>query len=345
MAWEMMDVPFEDFFDLFNQFSYEVKVKNYSKMDYSMWKGLRDALHSCSDDVISVDLHADRIVVEILDYGCWQFMLNDHSFGDYLYYWLFSHWNKKEYITDPNGHKFAYTVSKNQSNIKNIDNDVTCENAKEDNKMKFNFDFGPVDSNIRMSPFGMAIKNAEGTYVSYNAADNQIVDVDVFNFNGTNFMFKMPVALNDVKPGDIVVHQRKPMFVTNIDGNILGVIDIYSGEAKGVVPTTNMFGFNFVTKVISFLDMGTPSQDNPFGNMWPLFMMNDSKMDSKQMFMFMLMMGQNKNAPTNMFQNPLFLMAFMQDGGMGDMGPMVMAMMMNQNQFQGCNCQCGGHKE
>ena len=104
-----------------------------------------------------------------------------------------------------------------------------------------------------------------------------------------------------------------------------------------------MFGFNFVTKVVSFLDMGTPSKENPFGNMWPLFMMGDGKLDKKQMFMFMIMMSQNKNAPSTLFQNPMFMLAFLQDGGMDDMMPMVMAMMMSQNQGHVCNCggQCG----
>lgn len=321
------------FWDLFNEFSTAVKDKKYKSLEYKMWKSIQRDLISMNpqNDVI---LESGKEFMKIQTEDMVHQISISESFGSYLYDVLFASYNPAIILNN----KEYEGKDKEFNNI-----------IKEDNKMKFNFDFGPVDHNIRMSPYGMAIKNAEGTYVSYNAADKQIVDVDVFNFSGANFMFKMPVALNAVQPGDIVVHQRKPMFVTNIDGNILGVIDIYSGEAKGVVPTTNMFGFNFVTKVVSFLDMGTPSKENPFGNMWPLLMMNNGDMDNKQMLMMMIMMSQSKDAPTTMFQNPMFLLALMQDSDMGDMLPMMVAMsmanggnfLMPQTQAHTCNGNCG----
>jgi hypothetical protein len=205
-------------------------------------------------------------------------------------------------------------------------------NEKENNKMKnFNFDFGPCNpETIRMSMYGLAIKNSTGTWVSYNPATKQIIDVDVLNFDGAKFLYKMPVALKEVKAGDIVVHNRKPMFVTapSIDGsNALQVVDIYAGEEKCIVPPVNMFGFNFVTRVVSLfgeLSQNAPSADAPFGNMLPFLLMNDNK-DIDPMAM-MLMMGQGG---TNFASNPMMMYFMMKDGGDKDILPLLF-MMSNQ---------------
>ena len=57
-----------------------------------------------------------------------------------------------------------------------------CDNRKEKenmdtNKMFAGFDFGPVDERIKMSVYGMAIRNADGRYVSYDVKTRNIVDV------------------------------------------------------------------------------------------------------------------------------------------------------------------------
>lgn len=205
-------------------------------------------------------------------------------------------------------------------------------NEKENNKMKnFNFDFGPCNpETIRMSMYGLAIKNSTGTWVSYNPATKQIIDVDVLNFDGAKFLYKMPVALKEVKAGDIVVHNRKPMFVTapSTDGsNALQVVDIYAGEEKCIVPPVNMFGFNFVTRVVSLfgeLSQNAPSADAPFGNMLPFLLMNDNK-DIDPMAM-MLMMGQGG---TNFASNPMMMYFLMKDGDDKDILPLLF-MMSNQ---------------
>ena len=88
-------------------------------------------------------------------------------------------------------------------------------NNKENNTMKnFNFDFGPcTKDNVRMSMYGLAVKNAAGTYVSYNANTNEIVDVDILNFDGGKYLYKMPTAVKDITTGDVIIHMHKPMFV------------------------------------------------------------------------------------------------------------------------------------
>ena len=201
----------------------------------------------------------------------------------------------------------------------------------EKTKMKgFNFDFGPcTNDQVRMSMYGLAIKNANSEWVSYN--DGQVVNVDVLNFDGAKYMFKMPVAVKDIAVGDIVIHNRVPMFVESVENGI-HVVDIRAGEKKEILPTTNMFGFNFVTKIISMFNafQSSPTPDQPFGDMLPFLMLNgeDGKsMDSDTMLMFMMM--QNQNGSTNIFANPMMLYFLMKDKGGNDILPWML--MMNQN--------------
>lgn len=208
---------------------------------------------------------------------------------------------------------------------------VNKNDEGEKTKMKgFNFDFGPcTNDQVRMSMYGLAIKNASGEWVSYN--DGQVVNVDVLNFDGAKYMFKMPVAVKDIAVGDIVIHNRVPMFVESVENGI-HVVDIRAGEKKEILPTTNMFGFNFVTKIVSLFNafQSSPTPDQPFGNMLPFLMLNgeDGKsIDSDTMLMFMMM--QNQNGSANVFANPMMLYFLMKDKGGNDILPLML--MMNQN--------------
>ena len=159
---------------------------------------------------------------------------------------------------------------------------IDKNNKKQENKkMKgFNFDFGPCTGDqIRMSMYGLAVKNTTGTYVSYNSKSGEIIDVDVFNFDGARFMYKMPVAIKDIAVNDIIIHNRKPMFVTELpeEGTTaITCVDVCSGEEKRVIPTTSPFGFSFITKVVSLFNTvaeNAPTPDAPFGNMLPFMLM------------------------------------------------------------------------
>lgn len=199
---------------------------------------------------------------------------------------------------------------------------------KENANMKgFNFDFGPCTGDqVRMSMYGLAVKNAAGTYVSYNPKTKEIVDVDILNFDGAKYMYKIPVALKDIALGDIIIHNRKPMFVVALstDGtNTLTCVDVCAGEQKTVIPTVNMFGFNFVTKIVSLFNTlgdNAPTPDAPFGNMLPLMLMggNDEKIDP--MMLMCMMQGNGSFAG-----NPMMLYMLMKDNK--DIDPMLFMMM------------------
>lgn len=235
--------------------------------------------------------------------------------------------------------------------------DTPCsDNRKEKesmdtNKMFAGFDFGPVDERIKMSVYGMAIRNADGRYVSYDVKTRNIVDVEVFNFENHNLIFKMPVAVSAIAVGDTIIHMKKPMFVTGVENGITA-IDIFNGEVKTIMPATNMFGFNFVTKVISlfnFSGANAPTAENPFGNMIPFMLMSDNyDGDNSDMLMMMAMMnGMNMG---NMAMNPMMMYCMMGDSEMKKFLPI---MLMNDQFNQMMNptvpttahheCKCHNH--
>ena len=213
---------------------------------------------------------------------------------------------------------------------KNCKNYEKKDNEEKENKMKgFNFDFGKItNDSIRMSMYGMAVKNASGVWTAYDKSTGDLMDVDVFNFDGSNFLFKVPVAIKDIAVGDVIVHARKPMFViSKTEAGDLIAIDPVAGEKKTIMPSKNMFGFNFATKVVSLFDnlMGqAPTSENPFGNMWMLMLM-DGKSDLKDIMISMMLINQASGS-TNTF-NPMMLM-LMNDGDMKDMA--IPLMLLNQ---------------
>lgn len=222
------------------------------------------------------------------------------------------------------------------------------ETVKENKSMNmaFNFDFGPVTGDsIRMSMYGIAVKNPNNTYVAYDAKNHSVMDVEVLNIPSDGMMYKMPVALKDVKVGDVVIHNRTPMYVSAVNANTLSVVDIRNASAAEIYPVKNMFGFNFVTKVVSLVDMTNSgaTADTPFGNMLPFLMMNGNK-DIDPM-MLMLMCGNGKFD----MSNPMTMYAMMNmRGNNTKTDPMLMMLLMNQmNQTAPVapvhteNCGCG----
>lgn len=201
-----------------------------------------------------------------------------------------------------------------------------------DNKI-FNFDFGPLKSdNVRMSMYGLAVKNRDGNYVAWDKENENILNVDILNFNGDGLMYKMPVPIKDIKDGDIIIHNRVPMFVVAVYEKTLGVIDIYSGESKTIILSKSPFGFDFATKVVSIIDFGAmsdgaPSEDNPFGSMWPFLMLNGS--DSIDPMMLALMCASKGDSV-----NPMMMYALLASKGNND-NLLPLMLVMNGGKF-GC---------
>lgn len=252
-----------------------------------------------------------------------------------------------EKFYDIKTHSFArFLRNRYFYNIETSSKDDSNNNSKKENKKekkeeksmmnKFNFNFGPCTNkdNVKVSMYGLAVKNSLGVWVSYNPQTGELVDVDCFNFDGANFLFKMPVAVKDIAVGDVIMHNKVPMFVLSVDNGIF-VVDPKVGEEKKILPTTNMFGFNFVTKVISLFNTfgKAPTSDNPFGNLLPFMLMSDEGNAKLDPMMLMLMLNSgNMSMGTDMFSNPMMLY-FLMNGESNDNNKMLpLMMMMNQQQ-------------
>ena len=210
---------------------------------------------------------------------------------------------------------------------------TTTDNKKEKKDMNFfkNFEFGPVKNDtVRLSPYGLAVKNLDGSWVSYDSASDSIIDVDVFNFEGKNLIYKIPAAPHTVRAGDMIVHQGKGMYVVAdvCEGDTcVSVIDPRAGESKEILFTKSPFGFTFIVKLVSLLDMSgiDANPDNPFGNLWPLALMGDKDCDAATMMAFM-MMNNSKDCNFDM-SNPMMIYALMS----GDNKDMLLPMMLMAN--------------
>lgn len=201
-------------------------------------------------------------------------------------------------------------------------------------RMFGNLEFGPVKG-INMSHLGIALKNAAGNMVSYDRQNGEIVDVDLIDFNAENMVYAMPCAIKDVKVGDVIRHVNgNAVFVTSTKEGI-HVVDVAAGEKKEILPTKSMFGFDFVTKIVSLIDFSAmnASADQPFGNMLPLMMLSDNKSSMRDMLPMMMLMNGGNFGSFDM-SNPLMMMALMGNGGSesNDFFPMVMAMQLISKQ-------------
>lgn len=207
--------------------------------------------------------------------------------------------------------------------LEDLNKTINNKDEKKEKNSMFKFDFGSCADNekIAMSMYGLAIRNEAGIWVSYDANTKSVIDVDILNFRDMNrYIYKMPIAMKDIAVGDMVIHNKVPMFVNEItsEGKIV-VIDIYAGEEKIIMPTKNMFGFNFVTKVVSLLDMNgmaKPSEDNPFGNLGMLMMLESGDIDP---MMLMMMSGGKMD-----MSNPMMMYALMNKSSSSDIMPLIM---------------------
>ena len=149
------------------------------------------------------------------------------------------------------------------------------------------------------------------------------MDVDIFNFKADNMFFKIPVAIDAVSAGDLIIFNRKPCFVFGFSeqGDVI-VIDIALGEKKTILPSKSPFNFSYITKIVSLVDnmLGgeAPSAENPFGNILPFMMMSEDNSSMKDMLPMMMLM--NGNAGGTM--DPMMLYFMMKDGN-GDTDSML----------------------
>ena len=195
----------------------------------------------------------------------------------------------------------------NSDDIKFL-HELKNRNERENKNMDMNFHFGPCGDRAKISHFGIAVKDLNNSWVSYNKNTNEIVNVDPISFGDGNYVYMIPVALKEIKIGDVIIHNKHIMFVKAIKNDGLKVIDITAGEEKKILPTKSIFGFDFITKLVSLIDFSntTASEDNPFGNMLPFLLLNDNKKNDILPLIFMM-----NNEISNSFTESPWMMALL----------------------------------
>jgi hypothetical protein len=117
------------------------------------------------------------------------------------------------------------------------------------------------------------------------------------------------------------------MFVVDVTDGIRA-IDIAAGEEKSIIPTRNMFGFDFITRVTSLFDVGgfnAPNADQPFGNMLPLMLLSGEGSTDDLLPLMMMTNGSD-----NFLGNPMMMYFLMKDNkNSNDMLPLMF--LMNNN--------------
>ena len=231
-----------------------------------------------------------------------------------------------DYMMYCNNKLIVKNFPKLEETYTNLMASVDLKNEKKENK-KMNksitniLEFGKVTTgDIKISLNGLAFKDKTGAYVTYNAETNELTDVSSLVFNMDDFLYQMPVAIKEVTKNDILVHNKEYVIVTEIKENgDIEAINPNRGEKVVILPKKNVFGFNYVTKIVNiagnmFPKAETATEENPFGNI-------------QQMLMFSALMDSNSNSNDSMMK--LMLLNSMSNMGESNTMPFLAAMLNN----------------
>lgn len=197
-----------------------------------------------------------------------------------------------------------------------------------------NLNFGKCSHNVKMSVYGPAFQssNTSGSngqkWVSFNK--NKLVDVTgmVFDFD---CLYNIPVAVSQVKEGDIIYHDNTYVKVLEkTSRGSLVCLEPWTNQEITVSPVNNVFGFNFFTKLINimdgFEDIEAPSEDNPFGEALPMMlMMNNGSNDSNNLVTYIMMSKMFKNKDKKMDFDPMMFL-LLNNNNNSNLLPLMMMM-------------------
>lgn len=210
------------------------------------------------------------------------------------------------------------------------------ENKKEDkkeNKKMFesltkNLKCGRAQD-VRMSIYGPAFKGEDGNWYAVGT-DDVLTDVSDLLLDMDSYCYMMPVAKNQVKEGDFILHNGCWTKVISVDKErVDGALDIFKKEFIVPVLTKSPFGFEFYTKLVPLLDFSKFQADTntPFGALPMILMMNNK--DDKDMLPMLMMMGTQGGFNFDM-SNPMMMYFLMKDGEKDNLLPFLMMNQMNK---------------
>lgn len=199
-----------------------------------------------------------------------------------------------------------------------------CALESEENSMDKNiFDksnFGKVnDYRFKLSMNGIAVYQPNsGKYVVYNKKNNEFVDVTDLLFDIKDALFYLPAV--DVVPGDTVIHEDKPYYITDTTNGIRAVSYTDCTETT-LIPKSTLFGIKYFTKVYSMLGDNFAASKDVFSNPMMLMMLMDGKNSDLSNIMLM-----NSLTKGDLGSNPMAL-AMLLKGDKSDSALSTLAMM------------------
>ena len=183
--------------------------------------------------------------------------------------------------------------------------------------------------NVWMSIYGPAFKSEDGNWYAVGA-DDTLTDVSDLLLDTDSYCYMMPVAKNQVKEGDFILHNGRWVKIISVDKErVDGALDIFKKEFIVPVLTKSPFGFEFYTKLVPLLDFSKFQADTntPFGAL-PMILMMNNKTD-KDMLPMLMMMGTQGGFSFDM-SNPMMMYFLMKDGGKDNLLPFLMMNQMNK---------------
>lgn len=179
---------------------------------------------------------------------------------------------------------------------------------------------------VKLSIYGPAFRTKDNTYVAYNK-DNELIEVDGLVLDSKKSMcYIMPVAKDDVAVGDFIYHNDSWTRVLGLtEDGYLRAEKINVKEVINIIPTKNVFGFDFYSKLVPlFGDFGFDvNEKNVFGNLPMLMALSEDKIEDMLPFFFM------GNGGVDLMKNPAMLYFLMSknSNGMDALAPLMFASM------------------
>lgn len=159
----------------------------------------------------------------------------------------------------------------------------------------------------RLSMNGIAIKTSNG-YKTYDVNTGSLVNCADFVFDiGEDMFFCIPC--NDLKKGDIILSNGKPVCVINVVDNRIEAFRYEDSSIISIVPENMVFFGNtyFYTKIVSlFGDMSKGVDANsifPYMIMSEMFKGNNGTSSGMAQYLPLMMIMGGKMDFSNMFSN------------------------------------------
>lgn len=136
---------------------------------------------------------------------------------------------------------------------------------------------------FKLSLNGLAVQVSENSYRTYDAKKDELVDAITFDFGGAaNLIFRLPVPMNQLKKGDIIVVKEENPFTAYFvveaprDAKSIKVISPEGTSGLNHTPSTSAFspsGPPFVIKVTSLI--ARPGGEFSLEKLLPFLILSD----------------------------------------------------------------------